>query len=242
VADQRFQKYGHAGQTYDRVGPTPISGPGNARQCSGLDAFDLRTMFQGYFDRSFASTETGVARVRKLLGHTPRSYEGFAAESAVSVYGSDRAGSRYKLSQMKSALTLLLLIVSSFATSAFADASKDEKDILAVLATWKQAALQADAATLGRIFHPDLTYSHNNAKIENKAQAIAGAIAPETKTRAIEYHDVNTHVYGTTAVMTGKFDITTAAGNVNHMHVLIVWLKGGPEGWQMVARHSVKLP
>jgi len=44
-------------------------------------AFDLRMMFQGYFDRGFASTETEVARISRLLGHAPRSYEDFAAET-----------------------------------------------------------------------------------------------------------------------------------------------------------------
>jgi hypothetical protein len=39
-------------------------------------------MLQGYFDRGFASTETEVARLTKLLGHAPRSYEDFAAETA----------------------------------------------------------------------------------------------------------------------------------------------------------------
>ena len=99
---------GHDGQTYDLAGPTPISGPGNAATWSKLlgreikytghnfdqweqqmravapawTAFDLRAMFQGYFDRGFASTETEVARVTKLLGHAPRSYEDFAAETA----------------------------------------------------------------------------------------------------------------------------------------------------------------
>jgi ketosteroid isomerase-like protein len=141
---------------------------------------------------------------------------------------------------MKSALTLLLLALSSSAP-AFADASQDEKDILATLATWKQAALQGDAATLDKLFHKDLSYSHNTAKIENKEEAIAGAVSPATKSKAIEYHDLTTHVYGATAVMRGNFDITTATGNLNHLHVLIVWLKG-PQGWQMVARHSVKIP
>jgi uncharacterized protein YbjT (DUF2867 family) len=99
---------GHESQTYDLVGPTLISGPGNAATWSkllgkeikyaghnfdrweqqmranvpGWQAFDLRMMFQGYFDRGFASTETEVARVTKLLGHTPRSYDDFAAETA----------------------------------------------------------------------------------------------------------------------------------------------------------------
>ncbi len=99
---------GHDGQTYDVVGPTLISGPGNAAlwtkllgkeiEYTGHDfdqweksmranmpswsAFDLRMMFQGYFDRGFASTETEVTRLTKLLGRGPRSYEGFAAETA----------------------------------------------------------------------------------------------------------------------------------------------------------------
>lgn len=45
-------------------------------------AFDLRMMFQGYFDRGFASTETEVARLTSLLGRAPHSYEKFAAEAA----------------------------------------------------------------------------------------------------------------------------------------------------------------
>jgi len=99
---------GHEEQTYDIVGPTLISGPGNAELWSkllgreinytghnfdqweqamranmpGWMAFDLRMMFQGYFDRGFASTETEVARLNKLLGHAPRSYEEFAADTA----------------------------------------------------------------------------------------------------------------------------------------------------------------
>jgi uncharacterized protein YbjT (DUF2867 family) len=99
---------GHEGQTYDLVGPTLISGPGNAATWSkllrkeikytghnfdlweqqmrarapGWTAFDLRTVFQGYFDRGFASTEQEVARVTKLLGHAPRSYQDLASETA----------------------------------------------------------------------------------------------------------------------------------------------------------------
>lgn len=101
-------KDGHDGQTYDVVASTTISGPGNAALWSkllgkeikytghnfdqweqgmrsrmpGWTAFDLRMMFQGYFDRGFASTETEVARLTKLLGHAPRSYEDFATQTA----------------------------------------------------------------------------------------------------------------------------------------------------------------
>ncbi len=99
---------GHEQQTYDIVGPTLITGPGNAALWSKLlgkeikytghnfdqweqsiranmpswSAYDLRMMFQGYFDRGFASTETEVARLTRLFGRASRSYEEFAAETA----------------------------------------------------------------------------------------------------------------------------------------------------------------
>ena len=99
---------GHEGQTYDLVGPSMITGPGSAAiwskllgkeikytghnfdqweeqmraRAAGWTAYDLRMMFQGYFDRGFEPTETEVARMTKLLGHAPRSYEDFAAETA----------------------------------------------------------------------------------------------------------------------------------------------------------------
>ena len=99
---------GHEGQTYDLVGPSMITGPGNAAiwskllskeikytghnfdqweeqmraRVAGWTAYDLRMMFQGYFDRGFESTGTEVARMTKLLGHAPRSYEDFASETA----------------------------------------------------------------------------------------------------------------------------------------------------------------
>jgi hypothetical protein len=90
------------------VGPTLITGPGNAAIWSKLlgkeikyaghdfdqfeeqmrsnmpswGAFDIRMMLQGYFERGFASTETEVGRLTMLLGHAPCSYEDFAAETA----------------------------------------------------------------------------------------------------------------------------------------------------------------
>jgi uncharacterized protein YbjT (DUF2867 family) len=99
---------GHDGQTYDIVAPTTIGGTGNAALWGKLlnkeiqytgnnfdqweqamrarmpswSAYDLRMMFQGYFDRGFALTETEVARLTKLVGHAPRSYEDFATHTA----------------------------------------------------------------------------------------------------------------------------------------------------------------
>jgi uncharacterized protein YbjT (DUF2867 family) len=99
---------GHESQTYDLVGPTIISGPSNAELWSKLMGkpvkygghdlerwegqmrgkapswmlFDLRAMFEGFFAYGYTATEVQVARVTKLLGHAPRSYEDFATQAA----------------------------------------------------------------------------------------------------------------------------------------------------------------
>lgn len=99
---------GHEGQTYDLVGPTVVSGAANAALWSKLldkpvtyaghdmdrwEAqvrgqmpswliFDLRAMYEGFYSEGFTATAVQVARLTKLLGHAPRSYEAFATEAA----------------------------------------------------------------------------------------------------------------------------------------------------------------
>ena len=138
---------------------------------------------------------------------------------------------------MKLALTLVLLALPGLA----ADTPKADKDILATLDTWKQAMLKGDAATLDKLYHKDLAYTHSSAKTETKSESIENATKPGAIYKALEFHDLTTHVYGNTATVKGKFDITNGAGALTHLDVLMVWLKS-PQGWQLVARQAVKLP
>ena len=101
---------GHFGKTYNLNGPEVLSGPKMASIWSGLlgkeirysgddmdvfeeqmrkgapswSAFDIRMMFQGYLERGFAAEWAGRRRrwLAQLLGHGPRRYEAFAAETA----------------------------------------------------------------------------------------------------------------------------------------------------------------
>jgi hypothetical protein len=45
-------------------------------------AFDIRMMFQGYLERGFVAETEDVEKLTTLLGHAPRRYEDFAAETA----------------------------------------------------------------------------------------------------------------------------------------------------------------
>jgi uncharacterized protein YbjT (DUF2867 family) len=98
----------HQGKTYNLNGPKVLSGPKVAAIWSSLlgkevhytgedmdafeeqmrtrapswSAFDIRMMFQGYLERGFAAEEDDLKTLTELLGHEPRSYEGFARETA----------------------------------------------------------------------------------------------------------------------------------------------------------------
>jgi uncharacterized protein YbjT (DUF2867 family) len=98
----------HAGQTYNLVGPEPLTGKGTAEIWSrvlgrpvayagnDLDAwekqslqympawmvFDFRLMYQFFQEKGFQATLQDSERLTKLLGHPPRRFEDYARETA----------------------------------------------------------------------------------------------------------------------------------------------------------------
>jgi ketosteroid isomerase-like protein len=141
----------------------------------------------------------------------------------------------------------LVLIASLFASvlmfrPAFA-ASSDEKAVLAALDSWKAAMLAKDAAALEKLFHPDLTYSHSSATIQNKAEAIKGVV-DGMGWEKIELADTTVRLLGKVAITNGKVDmheIHKDKNTTSKLVMLSVWTKG-PKGWQMIARQAVRRP
>lgn len=136
---------------------------------------------------------------------------------------------------MKIAIALLLFCSSIFA------AGNADKDVLAAIDSWKGAVLKGDAAALGKLYHDDLAYTHSNAMTQNKAAAIAAQTRPNGIYKGVQMRDISLHVYGDSAVVEYKLDLTHFAGDTAHLHEIMVWLKSA-NGWQMVARHATKLP
>jgi ketosteroid isomerase-like protein len=136
---------------------------------------------------------------------------------------------------MKTALVLLLLALPAFA------AGNAEKEVLAAVEAWKQAALKGDAAALGELYHDDLAYTHSNAMTQTKAVAIASETKATGIYKGIEMRDIDLHVYGDTAILEYKLNLTHFAGDTAHLHEIMVWRKS-PRGWQLLARHATKLP
>jgi ketosteroid isomerase-like protein len=76
---------------------------------------------------------------------------------------------------------------------------------------------------------------------QNKATAIAAEVNPTGIYKGVEMRDVDLQVYGNTAILEYKLDLTHFAGDTAHLHEIMVWLKSA-EGWQMIARHATKRP
>ena len=120
---------------------------------------------------------------------------------------------------MKTALAILMLVLPAFGAGSPAGS---EKAVLATIDTWKQAMLRGDAATLEKIYHKDLAYTHSSGKVETKAEAIANATKASAIAKAIDIHELTSHVYGNTATVKGKIDFTNGQGVTSHLDVLMV--------------------
>ena len=130
-----------------------------------------------------------------------------------------------------------LLVLAAAASLSAAD---PKADVLAAMETWKQAILKKDAAALDRLLHPDLLYSHSDGRTETKADILKAL----PNTQSVTFGESSVRVYGNTALVKGPMEIvniTNGAPTTIKLSVLQVWLKGS-KGWQLVARHSNRLP
>lgn len=130
-----------------------------------------------------------------------------------------------------------LLYLSVLAAGLAFAQSANEAAVKAAHETFLKAAKAGDKATLEKIFAPQLQYSHSNAKLENKKEAI-DAMAANPVDFKVESQSI--HVYGNTATLRAKASATSNTG-VTPLSILQVWVKNGKD-WQMVERQTTRLP
>ena len=137
------------------------------------------------------------------------------------------------------------MLASAVALPATNNDARDEKAVMATLEDMAQATIKKDLATLDKIYHPDLTYSHSSAMLQSKAEVLKAAAGPAV-TESMTFHDSTIRVYGNVALVRGVNELrngTPGAMHDNHLNILWVLLKGpGPRGWQIVARQTTRLP
>jgi hypothetical protein len=113
-------------------------------------------------------------------------------------------------------------------------ASADESAVRAAVNQFNDAAHKGDQATLEKLLGNGLIYAHSSAKIETKAECVGALV--KSKPNFVLDPGWTVQVYGKSAIVHGKM-----TAGANRLDLLQVWVKEGA-GWQMVARHTAKLP
>ena len=135
------------------------------------------------------------------------------------------------------------IVLALASTPAMAVTAHDAADTKAVEAH-RAAQFAGDAAALDKICAPQLSYSHSDAHIEDKATYIANATSGKSKFTSLEYRDVTVRVVGTAAIVrfhwVGHSVAKDGKESDTSLAVLMTWQKQGTQ-WKLLVRASMKV-
>ena len=142
-------------------------------------------------------------------------------------------------------LGLLGLLEPLGIAPAFA-ASADEEAVAKNVEAFRAAQVALDAKAFDALCAAELSYSHSDARIEDKATFIKNATTNRTaKTLSLAYQDPKIHVVGPAAIV--RFNwvseseaIADGKKSSTNLHVLMNWQKQGAD-WKLLSRAATKL-
>ena len=122
----------------------------------------------------------------------------------------------------------------------------DEAAVAKRLEEFRSAQVAADAEAFGELCAAELSYSHSDAHIEDKATFIKNATAArKSKFLVLEYKDPSIRVVGDVAIVrfhwVGESEaIADGKKSSTNLHILMNWQKQGGD-WKLLSRASTKL-
>ena len=131
----------------------------------------------------------------------------------------------------------------ALAGSVASAATSDEVQVLKNTQAHRDALFAGDAKALDKLCAPQLSYSHSDAHVEDKATFIANATKPTTKWLSLTYDDITVRVVGSAAIVRFHFVGENQTGDKKsqaNLAILMIWQKQGTQ-WKLLARASTKL-
>ena len=130
------------------------------------------------------------------------------------------------------------------AAPAFA-ASADEETVAKNVEAFRKAQMAADRAALEALCAAELSYSHSDARVEDKATFLTNATNGKSKFVSLEYRDPQVRVVGPAAIVrfhwVGESEsIPEGKKSSTNLHILMNWQKQGAD-WKLLSRASTKL-
>ncbi len=138
----------------------------------------------------------------------------------------------------------LVSAASAFVPRAYA-LSADEQAVAKNLEAFRAAQVAQDAKTLDALTAPELSYSHSDAHIEDKATFIKNATSGKSKSISLEYKDPTIRVVGNAAIVRFHWVAESEAvadgkRSSTNLAILMTWQKQGGK-WRLLDRASTKL-
>src|SRR5499427_1320368 len=133
----------------------------------------------------------------------------------------------------------LLGAVPALATSADEDAVKKRVE------AFRLAQIAADAKAFDALCAAELSYSHSDGRVEDKAAFIANATSGKSKFLSLAYQDPKIRVVGTAAIVrfhwVGESEaVADGKKTSTNLHILMNWQKQGAD-WKLLSRAATKL-
>lgn len=124
-------------------------------------------------------------------------------------------------------------------------ASADEEAVAKSVEAFRKAQVAADREAFEALCAAELSYSHSDARIEDKATFIANATNGKSKFVSLEYREPSIRVVGPAAIVrfhwVGESEsVPDGKKSSTNLHILMNWQKQGSD-WKLLSRASTKL-
>jgi ketosteroid isomerase-like protein len=132
-----------------------------------------------------------------------------------------------------------LSVVPAFA------ASPDDEAVAKNVEAFRAAQAAANAEALAALTAAELSYSHSDGRVEDKATFIANATNGKSKWLSLEYKDPKIRVVGPAAIVrfnwVGEAEaVADGKKSSTNLHILMNWQKQGAD-WKLLSRSATKL-
>ena len=126
-----------------------------------------------------------------------------------------------------------------------ASAGADEDAVKKNVEAFRAAQFAADAKTLESLCAAELSYSHSDGRVGDRAAFVANATNGKSKFLSLAYDDLSIRVVGPAAIVRFHWVGESQAAadgkkTATNLHILMNWQKQGAD-WKLLTRASTKL-
>lgn len=138
----------------------------------------------------------------------------------------------------------VLLAAALLAASGAVAASPGQEAVAERVEAFRAAQVAAEPKALEKLSAPELSYSHSDGRVEDRAAFVTNATAGRSKFTKLEYRNPTTTVVGDVATVrfnwVGEQVATDGRTTSTNLHILMVWQKRGSD-WLLLARSATKI-